>query len=305
VPIGCPMLVTRPARISTYDFRRPNKLNREHVRALEIVGEAFARQLTTVLGTSLRTGVTTTLEEIDQRTYDEYVRELPSPTLLSVLDLPPLKGAGMLHLPPSLTMTIVDRLLGGTGGGTVPARALTEIELRLVTDLLDWILGRLGTAFESLVAVRPQLNRTESNPQFAQVTAPTDMVVVTSLVVKVDGAPSTVSLAVPFTALGPVLEEATRRDKLHDDHLAEELRRAVETSVQGSAVDVCVRFRELRLPSARIAALQPGDVLALDQPLDEPLTVEVAGLARFLATAGTKGKRVACLVTDTIGEVTP
>ena len=302
--MGSPMLVTRPARISTYDFRRPNKLNREHVRALEIVGEAFARQLTTALGTALRTGVTTALDDIDQRTYDEYVRELPSPTLLSVLDLPPLKGAAMLHLPPSLTMTVVDRLLGGTGGGTAPHRALTEIELRLVTDLLDRVLVRLGTAFETLAPVRPQLNRTESNPQFAQVTAPTDMVVVTSLTVKVDGSPSTVSLAVPFTALGPVLDDATTRDKLRDDHLAVELRRALESTVHTAGVEVCVRFREARLPSGRIATLRPGDVLPLDQPLDEPLTVEVAGLPRFLATAGTKGKRVACLVTDTIGEVT-
>jgi flagellar motor switch protein FliM len=294
------MLVTRPAKVSTYDFRRPNKLNREHVRALEIVGETFARQLTTALGTALRTGVTTSLDDIHQYTYDEYVRELPSPTLLSVLDLPPLKGTGMLHLPPSLTMDIVDRLLGGTGTGTVPNRAMTEIELRLLTDLLDRVLARLGVAFESLAPVRPQLNRTESNPQFAQVTAPTDMVVVTSLTVKVDGNPSAVTLAVPFTALAPVLAEATSRDKLQDDHLAGEVRRALEQNLHASGLAVRARFREITLPSSRIASLRPGDVLPLDQPVDEPLTVDVAGLPRFRATAGTKGKRVACLVTETI-----
>lgn len=300
------MLVTRPARISTYDFRRPNKLNREHVRALEIVGETFARQLTTVLGTSLRTGVSTTMDGVDHYTYDEYVRELPNPTLLSVLDLPPLKGSGMLHLPPSLTMGIVDRLLGGTGGagGAMPMRAPTEIELRLLTTVLTSVLERLGAAFDSLAPVRPQLNRTESNPQFAQVSAPTDMVVVVALTVRVDGVSSPVSLAIPFTALGPLLEEATRRDKVQDDHLANELRHALEANLHRSGVEVRVRFDEVRLPSRRIASLQPGDVLALDQPLDKPLTVEVAGLPRFLATAGTKGKRVACLVTENTGEVT-
>lgn len=298
------MLVTRPAKVSTYDFRRPNKLNREHVRALEIVGETFARQLTTVLGTSLRTGVTTSMDDISQYTYDEYVRELPNPTLLTVLDLPPLKGSALFHLPASLTMAIVDRLLGGTGGGHVPSRAPTEIELRLLTNLLDRVLDRLGVAFDPLVPVRPQLNRTESNPQFAQVSAPTDMVVVTAFTVKIDGSASPVSLAVPFTTLAPVLEQATNRDKVGDDELAIELRRTLESSLRHSGLEVRVRFDEITLPSRRIATLRPGDVLSLDQPVDTPLTVEVAGLPRFLATAGTKGRRVACLVTDTIGEVT-
>lgn len=298
------MLVTRPAKVSTYDFRRPNKLNREHVRALEIVGETFARQITTVLGTSLRTGVATTMDDISQYTYDEYVRELPNPTLLTILDLPPLKGSAMFHLPATLTMAIVDRLLGGTGGGQAPSRAPTEIELRLLTNLLDRVLDRLGSAFEALVPVRPQLNRTESNPQFAQVSAPTDMVVVSAFTVKIDGVSSPISLAVPFTTLAPVLEEASNRNKLGDDELANELRLALESSLQGSGLDVRVRFDEINLTSRRVASLRPGDVLPLDQPLDKPLTVEVAGLPRFRATAGTKGKRVACLVTDTIEEVT-
>ncbi len=298
------MLVRRAAKISAYDFRRPNKLNREHVRALEIVGETFARQFTTVLGTSLRTGVSTSMDEIAQLTYDEYVRELPNPTLLTVLDLPPLKGSGMFHLPASLTMGIVERLLGGAGGvGQTPLRAPTDIEMRLLTNLLDRVLERLGTAFDALLPVRPQLNRTETNPQFAQVTAPTDMIVAISFTVRVDGSPSDVSLAVPFTTLQPVLEQAANRNKVADDSLASELRSALESSVGSAPLEVRVRFDEITLPSRRVASLAPGDVLSLDQPLDEPLTVEVAGVPRFLATAGTRGKRVACLVTDTTGEV--
>ena len=304
------MLVRRAAKISAYDFRRPNKLNREHVRALEIVGETFARQFTTVLGTSLRTGVSTSMDDIAQLTYDEYVRELPNPTLLTVLDLPPLKGSGMFHLPASLTMGIVERLLGGAGGaggaggvGQTPLRAPTDIEMRLLTNLLDRVLERLGTAFDALFPVRPTLNRTETNPQFAQVTAPTDMIVAISFTVRVDGSPSDVSLAVPFTTLQPVLEQAANRNKVADDGLASELRSALESSLGSAPLDVRVRFDEITLPSRRVASLAPGDVLSLDQPLDEPLTVEVAGVPRFLATAGTKGKRVACLVTDTTGEV--
>ncbi len=294
------MLVTRPAKIETYDFRRPNKLNREHIRALEIVGETFARQLTTVLATSLRTGVTTTMDEIGQLTYDEYVRELPSPTMLTVLDLPPLKGAGMFHLPASLTMGIVERLLGGNGSGATPLRAPTEIELRLLTNVLTRVFDKLAYAFEAITTLKAALNRVETNPQFAQVAAPTDMIVAISFTVRLDGVPSSISLAVPFTTLQPVLDEATNRNAVDDDSLAHELRTALEGSVHTAGLEVRVRFDEIVLPSRRIAALAPGDVLPLDQALDQPLTVEVAGLPRFEATAGTRGKRVACLVTGTI-----
>lgn len=300
------MLVTTPANVSVYDFRRPNKLNREHVRALQIVAETFSRQLTTVLSSALRTGVQTTFDDVSQFSYDEYIRELPNPTLLTVIDLPPLKGSAMFHLPPSLTMGIVERLLGGRGpgDGPVPERAPTEIELRLLRGLLERVFRELAYSFESLVAVRPVLNRTEINPQFAQVASATDMVVVIAFTVKVEGRPSSVTLGVPFSSLQPVLDDVTERNQVDREGLGSEVTEALANSMQRATIDMRVRFDELLVPSRVLANLRPGDVLPLEHPVDQPLIVEVAGVPRFLGTAGTRGKRVACLLTDTTGEVT-
>ncbi len=300
------MLVTNPANVSVYDFRRPNKLNREHVRALQIVAETFSRQLTTVLSSALRTGVHTTFDDVSQFSYDEYIRELPNPTLLTVIDLPPLKGSAMFHLPPSLTMGIVERLLGGSGpgDGPVPERAPTEIEMRLLRGLLERVFRELAYSFESLVAVTPVLNRTEINPQFAQVASATDMVVVIAFTVKVEGRPSSVTLGVPFSSLQPVLEDVTERNQVDRDGLGPEVTEALAHSMQRAAIEMRVRFDELLVPSRVLAGLRPGDILPLEHPVDQPLTVEVAGVPQFLATAGTRGKRVACLLTDTTGEVT-
>lgn len=298
------MLITRPANISRYDFRRPNKLNREHVRALEIVGETFTRGLTTVLGTSLRAAVSTHLGDVGQVTYDEYVRELPSPTMLVVLEMPPLKGSAMFHLPRSLTMAIIERLLGGRGGSgsETPSRAPSEIEVRLLSRLLERAFDRLGKAFEALVPVRPVLTRIETNPQFAQLATPTEMIVVIDFEVSIDGETSSISLGIPFAMLAPVLDRATETS-VADADLAASLESAIEARLGLAPLDVRVRFDQVNLTSRRIASLRPGDVIPLGQPLDEPMTVEVAGLPRFQATAGTKGKRVACLVTDTTSEV--
>lgn len=297
------MLVTRNAQIATYDFRRPNKLNREHVRALQIVGETFARQLTTILSTSLRTGVQTTVDDVTQLTHDEFVRDLPTPTLLAVFDIPPLAGSAMFHLPGELSTCIVERLLGGSGKlAAGPLRAPTEIELRLLRNLLERIFRELAYAFEPLAAVQPVLNRIETNPQFAQVASATDMVVDVAFTVKVEGEPAPVHIAIPFSSLESVLEEATERTTGAPDEQAFSIHEAVVSTIHGACVDLRVRFDELRVPSRLLADLQLGDVLALEHPTERPLTIEVEGVPRFLATAGTRGKKVACLITDTIGE---
>lgn len=298
------MLVTEPRRISTYDFRRPNKLNREHVRALQIVGETFARQFTTILSTSLRTLSHVTMSEATQYTYDEYIQELPNPTLLMVLDLAPLEGVSLFNLPIDVSMSMVDRLLGGSGSiGSAPDRAPTDIENRLIRGIIERGLRELAYAFESLLHIEPRISRTETNPQFAQIAAPTDMIVVIPFTIRLDGVSGDMSLAIPFGSLAPALEDTADTNDPDRAVRLGEIRHALEGGVQAARTDVRVRFDEAQLTSKQLAALRPGDILPLEHPVDAPLTVEIAGLPRFRATAGTRGKRVACLLTDTISEV--
>jgi flagellar motor switch protein FliM len=304
-PITWVAMLATQRRITTYDFRRPNKLNREHVRALQIVGETFARQFTTILSTSLRTLSQVRLEDVTQRTYGEYVQGLPNPTLLTVLELAPLEGLTMFDLPTAITMSIVERLLGGSGQtGTTPNRAPTEIEMRLLRGMLDRVLRELAYSFESLIPVAPKINRIETNPQFAQVTATTDMIIVVDFMIRVGDVTGNFGLAMPFNSLQPALEDTGETDDIERENRRSEIRSRIEVEVGAAEMDVRVRFDEALLPSKALASLQPGDILHLNHPIDEPLTIEVAGLPRFKATAGTRGKRVACLLTDTINEVT-
>ena len=87
-----------------FDFRRPNKFSRDHVRALQIVNETFARQTGTILSTTLRAVSTMTLAAVDQMTYDEFVRSAPNPTVLTILSLEPLNGAGIFEIPMHLSL---------------------------------------------------------------------------------------------------------------------------------------------------------------------------------------------------------
>ena len=115
-----------------FDFRRQTKLSREHIRTLQIVQETFCRGFSTMLASSLRTVAHVSIRSIEQHSYDEYVRELPNPTLLTLLGLAPLPGAAILQLPTDIAYCAVELLLGGKGSGEQPTRPFTDLELLLL-----------------------------------------------------------------------------------------------------------------------------------------------------------------------------
>ena len=283
-----------------YDFRRPNKFSREHVRALQIVNETFARQFSNVLASTLRAVSQVTLTGVEQLTYDEYIRSTEAPAYLAILSMDPLPGAGILHLPLPVAMAAVDRLLGGSGSGTYPNRPLTDIESGLVRGLTQRVLRELSYAFESLVAIDAQLVLQESNPQFAQIAAPTEMVVVASFDMRIGGQAGQATLCLPFSSLQGVLENFI--GKAHFGGHAAEARRAAHNQLtdrlQEATVEVAVAFNPVSLSSGEIVGLRPGDVLPLSHPVGEPLTVSVSGVPCHAGVAGRKGKRLACLVVE-------
>lgn len=284
-----------------YDFRRPNKFTREHVRALQIVNETFARQFTTVLSTALRSVCQVSMTAVGPQTYDEYIRDVPNPSYLAVLGLAPLSGSALFHIPLPVVMAAVDRLLGGSAEGTMPSRALTDIEASLIRDLLVRVLRELSYAFESLVTgLDPEVRLQESNPQFAQVAAATDMVVVCDFDIRIGAQHGRASLCIPFSSLQPVLDEVGERAgaDAQTGVDAAGVRSALSDRLGGARVPVSIRFAEITLSSAEIVELRAGDVIPLHHPVESPLTVSVDGVDRFTAVPGRRGQRMACVVVE-------
>jgi flagellar motor switch protein FliM len=293
---------TRTGEAVLFDFRRPNKFSRDHVRAMQIVNETFARQTGTILSTTLRAVSTMTLTSVDQVTYDEYVRAAPNPTVLAILSLEPLNGAGILQIPMHLAMAIVDRMLGGSGSGSFPSRPLTEIESILMRTIIDRALSELTYSYESLVELEPAIVQFESNPQFAQVAAPSDMMVVSSYETRIGGELGEISLCLPFSSLQPVLDRAVTHSLFADRSAGDPavIRGAISTRVEQVPVEVSVRFGSVTLTSAEIVGLREGDVLPLHHRVEDPLTVTAVGHPFLRATPGKRGKRLAVMVVDPV-----
>ena len=278
-----------------FDFRRPSKFSRDHARALQIVNETFARQFTTILSTTLRSVSQVSVSSIDHVPYDEYVRSTPDPSFLAILSVDPLPGAGILQLPLDIAMATIDRLLGGTGEGRQPARALTDIESVLLREVVQRVLRELDYAFESLVKIETSIVQLESNPQFAQIAAASDMVVVATFDVRIGSKESTATLCLPFAVLQPVLEQVTGNMHFADRKGVDraESERAVAARLAVTPVDVAVRFDAVTLTSAEILSLRVGDVLPLRHPVTAPLSVCAADRVCATAVPGKKGRRLA------------
>lgn len=294
---------TASAEPVPYDFRRPNKFSREHVRALQIATETFARQWTTLLSTTLRVVSQVSVRKIEQLSYDEYIRDIPNPSYLAMLTIAPLSGSAILHLPLAVVMACVDRLVGGPGSSKQPNRPVTDIEMSLLRTLLARVLRELAYGFEALTPVQPQLVHQESNPQFAQIAGPSDMVVVAEFDVRVAGADGAATLAIPFASLQPVLDELTTNafEAARQQHDPVGIRRSLERRLDDAPVGVSVRFTQVTLTASEIVALAPGDLVTLHHHVDVPLDIAVAGVPRFHGRAGQRGKRLACLVIDPDG----
>lgn len=299
-----PSPTTKQQRVVVYDFKRPNKFNRDHARALQLVGETFARQFTTVLSTTVRTASNLTFKEVGQLTYEEHIRDIPNPTYLAMITTEPIAGLCLLHLPLPVMMTIIDRLLGGTGNGTFPNRPLTDIEAALANNLMGRLLRELKLAFESLVMIEPVLAHQESNPSFAQIAASNDTVVVLSFDMKVAGSSGVFSVCIPFAQIQPTLDGATSGFTRggRSDVDTEAVSHAIRAGVDHAKVTVSVQFNEIALLAGDIVELRPGDILPLTHPVDAPLLVTIGNVARFQAKPGRRGRRLACVVVE---ELTP
>ncbi len=278
-----------------FDFRRQSKLSREHVRTIQIVQETFARGFSTLLASQLRSVTQVMIHSIEQQTYDEYVRDLPNPTLLTLLSLPPLAGAALFQLPLEVTFCAIELLLGGSGDGAKPARPLTELELSLMRSIIESALPELRYALEPVVATEPKIVSQESNPQFAQLAAPTDMVIVVAFDVRIEAVSGIATLCIPFSSLQPHLEalSATSLYASQSVSNAAENRAQLSYHLSETPVTVCAEFRPVEMKASDILRLVVGDVVPLSHRVDQVLTLTVDGVPTFDARIGRRNRRMA------------
>lgn len=262
---------------------------------MQIVQETLARGFTTTLASRLRAVTNVSIRDIEQRPYDEFVRDVPNPTVLTLLKLAPLPGSAMLHTPLRVGYAATELMLGGVGGANQPRRSMTDLELSLMRNIVELMLPEIRYAFESVVPLEPMIITQESNPQFAQLAAPTDMVILISFDVRIESVTDVMTLCIPFSSLQPHLEALSVNHGAgtqNRDRIAEQKAR-IHEHLHESSVVTRARFASAVATSAQIVDLGVGDVLLLNHPVAMPLTVEVDDVPVYDATIGRVSRHLA------------
>jgi flagellar motor switch protein FliM len=285
----------------TYDFRRPTKLSRDHVRILQITQESFARQATTTLTSLLRTGVRVELVGIEQFSYDDYIATLPASYFVATFTLEPLAGKGALAWPLDTAMAMVDHMLGGSGAAEQPNRPMTGMESAITGHLLDRLLSELGEAFAPVTSLSPALDSVEYNPQLAQAASGSETVMVATYSMRLGTREPEVTLVLPFSSFAAPLNNAA------SPHMTESAKYkrqraldAIKERLGDVPVDVSVRFNPLEVPSGDLLSLAVGDVLLLRHAQDSPLQVSTNDVTFAHALPSNHRRRLAAeIVPDT------
>ena len=288
-------------KIKIYDFKRPDKFSKDQIRTLQMMHENFARVTTTSLSAQLRTLVGIHVASVDQLTYEEFIRSVSNPSTLAMVSMDPLKGSSILEIDPSITFTIIDRLFGGPGESPKNLnRELTDIELSVMEGIIVRILGNLREAWSQVIDLRPRLGSIETNPQFAQMVSPNDMVVLITLETKVADVEGMMNFCIPYITIEPILSKLSAQywyASVKRGSTIENLK-IIKEKLQNIFVETSAELGSMQLPLSDILNLQKGDVVKFtDTKITDPVIFKVGTRKKFLCCPGISGSRMAVQLT--------
>ena len=274
--------------VKLYDFRRPDKFSKDHIRAIQNVHETFARVTASALSSYLRAPTSVHLTSVEQVVFDEYVQQLSSPTVAHLVELQPLAGRIVVEMNMKMTLGMMDRMMGGSGRVGNRRDELTDIELALVRNLGATIVGGLKDSWAMVADLKPVLAETVLSPEFVQAALPGDIAALLLLEVQTLGMSGAISICVPHPVIEPIM-----------DHLSTQL--WFSSSRKGGSEDerskLVERLNEVSLPIeaelggtsisvADLMSLGVGDVIRLDRSIDDNLLIRVGDLGRFEGRPG-------------------
>lgn len=282
-----------------YDFRRPNKFSKDQLRTLHMVHDNYARILTSFLSGYLRFTVSLQVSSVDQFTFDEFLRSVPAPTVLTIFTAEPLKGLAVIETNAYFLFPVVDILLGGVGRTPDRIREFTEIELAVIKKLNARILDKLGMAWQDIFPVTAKVEAVETNPRLLQVISPSEVVAVVTLTTAVYGAaPGLINMCFPFSLLDPMLARlASFYRYAQATALGDEEIRRLSYWLERAEVDLAVVAGETEITVRDFLQLQVGDVLPVLRRVGEDMDLLVVGRRKFSVQAGTRGRLRAVQVT--------
>lgn len=295
---------TEEKQVKDYDFKRPVKFSKEHLRTLEIIFEHYGRLLSTNLQVHLRKNVQVNVNSSETVTFSEFSNALSSPVILSIINFAPLSGNILMELSLNLGYVIIDRMLGGKGTALERTKDFSEIEMAILEKILVVCMQLMREPWKNVVEISPVLDRIETNPQFAQIIAPSDMIAIVTLNIKIGEVEGLMNICLPYFTLEDIMDNLNTKFWYSTIHESgdENYKEYLEALVKKVSVPVRAVLGTSAISVNDFMNLQLGDIIRLDSEINGDLTVYVGNIKKFTAVPGSSKEKYAVQVTSVLGE---
>ncbi len=291
-------------QVKNYDFKRPAKFSKEHLRTLEIIYEHYGRLVSTNLAVYLRKNIQISVASSETVTFSVFSNALSNPVILGIINFNPLPGNILIDMSCNLGFSMIDRMLGGQGNPLEKNREFSEIEMAILEKLMIICMQMMREPWKNVLDISPMMERIETNSQFAQMIAPSDMIAIVTLNVKIGDIEGLMNICLPFFTLEDIIDKLNTKfwystmqaksSETYDEYI-ESLIRRVSIPVKAVLGKSSVSVNDF-------INLQPGDIIRLDKGVDSELNIYVGNLKKFTALPGSSKDKYAVRVTSVIRE---
>lgn len=290
--------------VKNYDFARPAKFSKEHLRTLEIIYEHYGRLLSTNLPLYLRRNVQVSVASSETVTFSEFTNALSNPVMLGIVNFNPLGGTIIIELATNLGFAMIDRMLGGQGVPLDKGREFSEIELTIVDKIMVLCMQLMKEPWKNVVDINPFMERIETNPQFAQVISPNDMIAIVTMNVKVGNVEGFMNICLPYFTLEDVMDKLNTKYWFSSMQGADDENYAnyLESLIRRVDIPVKAILGKNMITVSDFINLQVGDIIRLNTKVDSELSIYVGNIKKFTALPGSEQDKYAARVTSVIRE---
>jgi flagellar motor switch protein FliM len=279
---------TSEKQIKDYDFARPSKFAKEHLRTLEIIFEHYSRLVSTTLPAYMRYACQVDVINSEAVAYSEFSNALSNPILLGIIDFSPLKGSIVMDMSVNIGYAIIDRLLGGKGETIDKERDFSEIELAIIEKILVICIDLLIEPWKNVVELKPRLEKIETNSQFAQVISPTEVIALVTLNLKIGPVEGLLNICIPYICIEPIMDKLNTKYwfSTMQDTNEEIYREIIEKRINDSIIPIRGILGKTKISLNDFINLQKGDIIKLNTKINSDIEVMVGGIKKFNGKPG-------------------
>lgn len=269
-----------------YDLTSQDRIVRGRMPTLEMVNERFARYTRISLFNLLRRTADVAVGGIQIQKFGEYVHTLYVPTSLNMVKLRPLRGTGLVILDAKLVFKLVDNFFGGDGRhAKIEGREFTPTELRVVEMVLREAFVDLKEAWKAILPIEFEFVNAEVNPSMANIVSPSEVVVVSTFHVELDGGGGDMHITLPYSMIEPIRETLDAGLQTDVDDVDDRWGKSLREDIMGATVDIGCKIIEKDISLRDVVALKKGDVIPVDMP--ESILLKANGVPVFNTKLGT------------------